>query len=196
MHTLCRRRKSTAERLGRSPGSEVQSVLCGCFTFPGSMAEWSFEAASSLTVAGPRRIHTGLPCYAPRGHPNKTCVIPRAQMARRIARCIALPRHSSSVVHGSGHVSMTWEVLASLPTATIRRRGRFVVADLLEPHRTITDLGQERRPVRAACGISSTIRVAKAPATTRAFTSSPDSARRRITTACATSSACRRPKPR
>ena len=35
VHTLCRRRKSTAERLGRSPGSEVQSVLCGCFTFPG-----------------------------------------------------------------------------------------------------------------------------------------------------------------
>ena len=35
MHTFCRRRKSTAERLGRSPGSEVQSVLCGCFTFPG-----------------------------------------------------------------------------------------------------------------------------------------------------------------
>jgi hypothetical protein len=36
MHTFCRRRKSTAERLGRSPGSEVQSVLCGGFTFPGS----------------------------------------------------------------------------------------------------------------------------------------------------------------
>jgi hypothetical protein len=35
VHTFCRRRKSTAERLGRSPGSEVQSVLCGCFTFPG-----------------------------------------------------------------------------------------------------------------------------------------------------------------
>ena len=28
-------------------------------------AEWCFEAAPSLTVAGPRRIHTGLPCYAP-----------------------------------------------------------------------------------------------------------------------------------
>jgi adenosylcobinamide amidohydrolase len=33
---------------------------------------------------------------------------------------------------------MTWEVLASLHTATIRRGGRFLVADLLEPHRTIT----------------------------------------------------------
>ena len=33
---------------------------------------------------------------------------------------------------------MTWEVLAQLRTATIRRAGRFVVADLLEPHRTIT----------------------------------------------------------
>ena len=33
---------------------------------------------------------------------------------------------------------MTWEVLASLPAATIRRGGRFLIADLLEPHRTIT----------------------------------------------------------
>jgi hypothetical protein len=29
---------------------------------PRPLAEWSFEAASSLTVAGPRRIFTGLPC--------------------------------------------------------------------------------------------------------------------------------------
>src|SRR6185295_1325425 len=35
VHTLCRRRKPTAECLGRSPDSEVQSVLCGGFTFPG-----------------------------------------------------------------------------------------------------------------------------------------------------------------
>jgi len=33
---------------------------------------------------------------------------------------------------------MTWEILASLSTAEIRRRGRFVVADLAEPHLTIT----------------------------------------------------------
>jgi adenosylcobinamide hydrolase len=33
---------------------------------------------------------------------------------------------------------MTWEVLANLHAATIRRGGRFVVADLLEAHRTIT----------------------------------------------------------
>jgi adenosylcobinamide hydrolase len=33
---------------------------------------------------------------------------------------------------------MTWEVLARLRTATVRRSGRFVVADLLESHRTIT----------------------------------------------------------
>src|SRR5579872_4043111 len=32
----------------------------------------------------------------------------------------------------------TWETLASLRTAAVRRSGRFVVADLLEPHRTIT----------------------------------------------------------
>jgi adenosylcobinamide hydrolase len=33
---------------------------------------------------------------------------------------------------------MTWEVLASQPNATIRRWGRFVVADLSGAHRTIT----------------------------------------------------------
>ena len=33
---------------------------------------------------------------------------------------------------------MTWEVLTSLPTATVRRHGRFVIADLTGPHRTIT----------------------------------------------------------
>jgi len=33
---------------------------------------------------------------------------------------------------------MTWEVLATLHAATIRRGGRFLVADLLEPHRTMT----------------------------------------------------------
>jgi adenosylcobinamide hydrolase len=32
----------------------------------------------------------------------------------------------------------TWEVLAGLRAATIRRGGRFLVADLLEPHLTIT----------------------------------------------------------
>ena len=33
---------------------------------------------------------------------------------------------------------MTWEILARLPRAAIRRRGRFVVADLSESHLTIT----------------------------------------------------------
>ena len=33
---------------------------------------------------------------------------------------------------------MTWETLTSLPTAEIRRCGRFVVADLAEAHRTIS----------------------------------------------------------
>jgi adenosylcobinamide amidohydrolase len=33
---------------------------------------------------------------------------------------------------------MTWELLADLPTATIRRHGRFVVAELSGAHRTIT----------------------------------------------------------
>jgi hypothetical protein len=51
-------------------------ITRGRFTFPGvpdeqTRAEWSNEAAPSLTVAGPRRIHTGLPCYAPtRGTQN------------------------------------------------------------------------------------------------------------------------------
>jgi hypothetical protein len=53
-------------------------ITRGRFTFPGvrtlaeqALAEWSVEAAPSLTVAGPRRIHTGLPCYAPaRGTQN------------------------------------------------------------------------------------------------------------------------------
>ena len=62
------------------------------------MAEWLFEAASSLTVAGPRRIRTGLPCYAPRGHPNKTWVIPRRRPRRQIPlarerRCRRSSRH-------------------------------------------------------------------------------------------------------
>ena len=33
---------------------------------------------------------------------------------------------------------MTWETLANPATAVVRRRGRFVVADLAEPHLTIT----------------------------------------------------------
>ena len=33
---------------------------------------------------------------------------------------------------------MDWEVLARLPKAAVRRRGRFVVADLLEDHRVIS----------------------------------------------------------
>jgi hypothetical protein len=34
--------------------------------------------------------------------------------------------------------AVTWEVLAGLRAATIRRGGRFLVAELLEPHLTIT----------------------------------------------------------
>src|SRR6185295_3758536 len=40
------RRKATAERLGRSPGSEVQSVLCCCFTFPGQWPSGRSKRAS------------------------------------------------------------------------------------------------------------------------------------------------------
>ena len=33
---------------------------------------------------------------------------------------------------------MDWEVLARLPEATVRRRGRFIVTDLLADHRVIS----------------------------------------------------------
>jgi adenosylcobinamide amidohydrolase len=33
---------------------------------------------------------------------------------------------------------MDWDVLARLPSATVRRRGRFMIADLLESHRVIS----------------------------------------------------------
>lgn len=33
---------------------------------------------------------------------------------------------------------MDWEVLARLPNAVVRRRGRFIVTDLMQPHRTIS----------------------------------------------------------
>jgi hypothetical protein len=36
-------------------------------------AEWLSSEAPSLTVAEPRRRHTGLPCYARRGHPRHDC---------------------------------------------------------------------------------------------------------------------------
>src|SRR5215471_15642707 len=87
---FCPPQKVNRSRLGRSPGSEVQDAFDASAAASPSpahpdvrvrppeggrytqmSAEWSFEAASSLTVAGPRRILTGLPCYAPRGHPDR-----------------------------------------------------------------------------------------------------------------------------
>jgi hypothetical protein len=57
------RRKSTAERLGRSPGSEVQSVLCGCSPSP---ADGRVVVRSSvLTYSGgtaPASHRTSLLC--------------------------------------------------------------------------------------------------------------------------------------
>ena len=49
MHTFCRRRKSTAEPLGRSPGSEGRESLVPIrepLHLPRLTAEWLFEAAS------------------------------------------------------------------------------------------------------------------------------------------------------
>jgi len=70
------------------------------FTFPGRMAEWFSKRRSSLTVAGPRRIRTGLPCYAHRGHPNKrtgyiTTVSPLTNFSGSVAR---RDRRESSIV--------------------------------------------------------------------------------------------------
>ena len=74
MHAFCSPQKVDRDRLGRSPWPEVQAcMLCS----PSPAIERSFEAASSLTVAGPRRFTPDFPVM-PRGHPNKTCVIPRA----------------------------------------------------------------------------------------------------------------------
>jgi len=42
------------------------------------------------------------------------------------------------VAHSSDPSSLTWEILARLPHAVIRRRGRFVVVELTVPHCTIT----------------------------------------------------------
>ena len=66
MHTFCRRRKSTAESLGRSPDSEdacrTTSDSQAASAFPGYSSEWlNRSGTSSLTVAGPRRICTGFP---------------------------------------------------------------------------------------------------------------------------------------
>src|SRR5438067_6668267 len=60
------------------------------------MAEWSNEAAPSLTVAGPRRIRTGLPCYARRGHPNKKCVISRPHGRRKYSGWCGSPKPPSA----------------------------------------------------------------------------------------------------
>src|SRR5690348_15745767 len=69
---FCPPQKVNRSGLGRSPGSEVQALIAPAAASPSPVhTEWSFEAASSLTVAGPRRIRTGLPCYAPRGHPDR-----------------------------------------------------------------------------------------------------------------------------
>ena len=65
------RRKSTAERLGRSPGSEGADRAASRFTFPSNRRVAFRSGEPSLTVAGPRRTCTGLPCYAHRGHPKQ-----------------------------------------------------------------------------------------------------------------------------
>lgn len=64
------------EPLGRSPGSEGANrteLIRRSLHLPRLLTEWRDRSdAPSLTVAGPRRICTGLPCYAPRGHPRRS----------------------------------------------------------------------------------------------------------------------------
>ena len=67
-HAFCRRRKSTAESLGRSPGLEgANSVVrdsLAASPSPAARPSGCLKRRPSLTVAGPRRIFTGLPRYA------------------------------------------------------------------------------------------------------------------------------------
>jgi hypothetical protein len=68
VHTFRRRRKSTAEPLGRSPGLEGANhnlPIRWPLHLPRLMGRVVIRSdAPSLTVAGPRRIFTGLPFYA------------------------------------------------------------------------------------------------------------------------------------
>lgn len=57
--------------------------IAGGFTFPGPGRVVSRSRAPFLTVAGPRRICTGLPCYAPRGHPKQMRILPRIAIAAK-----------------------------------------------------------------------------------------------------------------
>ena len=66
-----------------------------------------FQAASSLTVAGPRRIRTGLPCYAPSGHPSNTRIILRHQ-----CRC-SNPTHHALQFRRSPETGQSRKCLAS-----------------------------------------------------------------------------------
>ena len=60
-------RRSLLVLSGRSPGLEVADYSASPLHLPRPSAEWYFEAASSLTVAEPRRLFTGLPRYAHMG---------------------------------------------------------------------------------------------------------------------------------
>ena len=81
-HAFCSPQKVCRFTLGRSPGLEGAESPAGRFTFPGRDAEWYSKRRPSLTVAEPRRICTGLPCYARRGHLGAWlyhgCLRPRA----------------------------------------------------------------------------------------------------------------------
>jgi adenosylcobinamide amidohydrolase len=61
----------------------------------------------------------------------------RGDSRRRTRPRLHLPRVRDAFV-SADPPAMTWEVLARLPDATVRRRGRFVVADLSDAHLTIT----------------------------------------------------------
>src|SRR3954471_24177436 len=64
--------------------------------FPDGSVEWTSEERSPLTVAGPRRCYTGLPCYALAGTQDTYSVV-AMYVARRQGGCQAARKSSLHV---------------------------------------------------------------------------------------------------
>ena len=99
------RRKSTAVDVWVGLlARRCRACVCGCFTFPGRWPSGRSKRASSLTVAGPRRIRTGLPCYAPRGHPDRDRFHTISDMAPSRARSASCQAAKSWRPYADGRV--------------------------------------------------------------------------------------------
>lgn len=74
VHAFCSPQKGSRFTLGRSPGLEGAMLLSqpAASPSPANTLSGIRSDAPSLTVAEPRRICTGLPCYAHRGHPRRS----------------------------------------------------------------------------------------------------------------------------